>query len=129
MVPYLVAALICDTAATDPNTGKKSLIGIFDFVALRQFPGAHPLSLYFKIADAEGFYKLEIRHIQADTGELLGNVEGELRAENRLVTTDIHISLPPVPLPEPGLYEFQLWANSVFLGSTSVRAVKQEAGQ
>ena len=37
VVPLLVAAVICDTAVEDPNTRKKTLVGIFDRVYVREF--------------------------------------------------------------------------------------------
>lgn len=124
VVPLLVAALVCDTATVDPSTGKKSLIGIFDIVHVLEFPTQRPVSLYFKVADAEGFYECEVRYVQSDTGEVLANAKGGLAVNNRLASSDLHLPFPPLPIPAMGRYEFQIWANSMFLGSTSVRAVQ-----
>ena len=120
----MVAALVCDTAVVDPTTGKKSLIGIFDAVHSPSFPTQRPISLYFKVADAEGYYKMEVRFVQADTGEVLAGADGELMANDRLTATDLHLPFPPLSMPMEGRYEFQIWANSMFLGSTSIRAVQ-----
>ena len=123
VVPLLVAALVCEAAATDPNTGKKSLIGIFDTVH-GNFPATLALHLYFKIADAEGHYEFDIRYVHTETGELLGKAEGGLSSTDRLATHDLFLPFPPLQMPEAGLYEFQIWANSTFLGSASVRAAQ-----
>ena len=124
VVPLLVAALVCDTAVVDPTTGKKSLIGVFDAVHATRFPTQRPISLYFKVADADGYYKMEVRFVQADTGEVIAGAEGELIANDRLAATDLHLPFPPLSMPKEGRYEFQIWANSMFLGSTSIRAVQ-----
>ena len=128
VVPLLVAALVCDAAVVDPSTGKKSLIGVFDWVQVETFPTQRPMSLYFKVTDAEGFYKFEVRYIQVSTGEALAGAEGELRATDRLMASDLHIPFPSLLMPDVGRYEFQIWANSMFLGSTSIGAVQRRGG-
>ena len=67
VVPLLVATLVCDVAVADPSTGKKNLIGIFDRVYVGRFPTQRSVSLYFKIADAEGHYNFDVRYVQAST--------------------------------------------------------------
>ena len=123
VAPLLVAALVCDAAATDPSTGKKSLIGIFDRVNVGAFPTQRPLSLYFKVTDAEGRYKIEVRYIHADTDETLASAEGEFQLPDRLQSRDFLVPFPPLPIPRAGRYAFQLWANSMFLGSAFIDAV------
>ena len=126
IVPLLVPALVCDAAVEDQSTGKKTLIGIFNAVNVQQFPSQRPFCLYFKVTDAEGFYQIEVRYVRVDTGEILANAEGEMMAPNRLDDSDLYLQFPPLPIPEPGRYEFQIWANSAFLGSTSIRAIPLE---
>lgn len=124
VVPLLVAALVCDVAVEDPSTGKKSLIGIFNNVHVGKFPTNRTVSLYCKIVDAEGFYKLDVRFVQANTGRVLFETAGELEVQDRLGSTDMHISFQNLQIPTTGRYEFQIWANSMFLGSTSIEAVR-----
>ncbi len=125
VAPLLVAALLCDVAVADPTTGKKNLIGIFDRVNVGEFPTERPICLYFKIADAEGYYQFDVRYVRTGTDEILAGAESDLTIENRLSSQDLYIPFPPLPIPEPGRYEFQIWANSMFLGATSMNAVKR----
>ena len=125
VVPLLVAALMCDAAVEDPSTGKKSLIGVFDLVYVKEFPTQRPISLYFKVVDAEGLYKFDVRYVQVNIGKVLAQAEGELTVNDRLASSALHLPFPPLPMPEVGWYEFQIWANSMFLGTTSMRAVQQ----
>jgi len=76
-----------------------------------------------KLTDAEGYYKTQVRYVQVSSGKVLAEAEGELNARDRLASTDIYIEFPPLPIPKEGRYEFQAWANSVFLGSTFIDAV------
>ena len=120
-----MAVLVCDAAVLDPSTGKKSLIGIFDMVNAAKFPTQRAISLYFKVVDAEGFYEFTVRYVQVDSGKALAQAVGELIANDRLIPSDLYLSFPPLPMPAIGRYEFQIWANSMFLGSTSIRAVQR----
>jgi hypothetical protein len=123
VVPVLVAALVCDVAVTDPSTGKKNLIGIFDKINVGRFPTKRPVSLYVKVTDAEGYYQTEIRYVQVSSGKVLAKAEGELRSNDRLASIDQIINFPPLPISKEGRYEFQIWANSLFLGSTFIDAL------
>ena len=123
VVPVLVAALVCDVAVADPSTGKKTLVGIFDRVNVSQFPTKRRMSLYIKVTDAEGYYEFEVRYVQVNSGQVLAEAKGEMHSNNRLISLDLHIEFPPLPIPEAGRYEFQAWANSMFLGSTFIDAM------
>ena len=122
VVPVLVAVLVCDAAVADPTTGKKTLIGIFDRVNIRSFPTQQPMSLYVKLTDAEGLYKVEARYVQTNSGQELARAEGQAQFASRLGSLDFSISLPPLPIPSEGRYEFQIWANDVYLGGTFIDA-------
>lgn len=125
VVPVLVAVLVCDIAVPDPSTGKKNLIGIFNRINVGKFPTSRPISMYLKLTDAEGYYEFDIRFVQLKTGAILAGARGELTARDRLASTDLCIGFPPLPVPEEGRYEFQVWVNSMFLGSTFLDAVQR----
>ena len=116
-VPLLMAALICDNAVTDPGTGKKSLLGVYSEVHIAQLPATIHASLYFKLTEAEGRYEAQIRYIQVATGETIAVIDGELIAENRLMSGDFVIESLPLPIPTQGRYELQIWMNLMFIGS------------
>jgi len=122
VVPLLVAALVCDVAVADPTTGKKNLIGIFHTVFAERFPTKRPMTLYMKVADARGYYEFEARYVQVESGRTLASAKGSIQAPDRLGSTDLYIPFPPLPIPAEGQYEFQVWANSRFLGSISLDA-------
>jgi hypothetical protein len=125
IVPFLVAALVCDVAVADPSTGKKNLIGIFDRVNVGKFPTKRQMSLYFKITDSEGYYSVNVKYVQVSAGRVLAEAGGEMHSTDRLASADLYIQFPPLSIPEEGRYEFQIWANSMFLGSTFIDAIKR----
>ncbi len=124
VVPVLVAALVCDTACVDPTTGKHSLIGIFSHVRVQRFPTRRPFSLYMKVSDAMGFYEVDVRFVRVATGEVLVGAKGEMKNDDRSKSLDLHIAFPPLTIPAEGRYEFQVWANSMYLGSACLDAVQ-----
>ena len=121
-VPLLVAALICDVAVADPSTGKQNLIGIFDRVVASNFPTERQMHLYIKLADAEGEYEIETKYVHRESGSKLAEAKMKLEIKDRLLTTDFYIPFPPLRIPQQGRYEFQIWANSVFLGTAFLDA-------
>jgi hypothetical protein len=126
VIPVLVAALVCDVAVADPSTGKKNLIGIFTRINVGRFPTQRQVSLYAKLTDAEGYYQTEIKYVQVNSGKLLAEAKGELRAKDKLGSPDIIIHFPPLPIPEEGRYEFQIWVNNIFLGSAFIDAISRK---
>lgn len=126
VIPVLVAVLVCDTAAEDPSTGKKSLIGIFDKIWVTGFPTQRAVAVYVKLTDAKGRYRISLKYVQARTGQTLAEVEGEAEFQDQLASADFFVTTPVLPTPAEGRYEFQVWANDVFLGSTFVDALPRQ---
>jgi hypothetical protein len=126
VVPVLVAALVCDVAVADPSTNKKNLIGIFDRISVGKFPTKRPMSLYVKVTDADGYYQTEVRYVHVSSGKVMAEARGELQANNKLASPEILIHFPPLPIPEEGRYEFQIWANKMFLGTTFIDAISRK---
>ena len=116
--PSLAAMLVCDTTIRDIETGKVSLIGVFERIVTPAFPATHgSLSVYAKIADAEGEYafRLELRHLP--TLQLVGQVETPpAQVKDRLESQELIFRVDHLVLPAPGRYEFRLFANGHFVG-------------
>ncbi|HET7224474.1 MAG TPA: hypothetical protein VFK69_02075 [Candidatus Eisenbacteria bacterium] len=123
VLPFLVAALVCDVAATEPVSGKKSLIGIFDRVIAHKFPTARQLTVYGKIADAVGYYRVAVRFVQVKSGNVLAEASGTIMVQDRLSSTDFLVPFPmPLPLIEEGRYVFQVLMNDAVIGEAFIDA-------
>ena len=122
--PYPLAILLCDQIIVDERSKKKTLVGIFDLIYARQFPVGHrPLSIYVRLTDAEGQYEFRMDYVQVKTDKLLGR--GEIPAvpiTDRLKTHELIMEFPPIKIPEPGDYEFRLWANDRYVGRVKFAA-------
>ena len=124
ITPFLVAALVCDVASEDPNTGKKNLVGIFDHVRSEAFPIESRMSLYIKLTDAEGYYPLEVEYVYVNDNTVLAKVDTEIDVEDRTVSVDFIMHPPPLPIPHPGRYEFRIKASGMFLGNAFIDVVR-----
>ena len=121
--PYLVAALVCDAAVTDPSTHKKSLIGIFDRLNAGSFPTQRQMALYVKVTDAQGYYPVRIDFVRVNSDTLLAQAEGQMTATERTQSLDAHFDFPPLPIPEEARCEFRIHASNMYLGSAFLNAV------
>ena len=116
--PSLTAMLVCDTTIRDAETGKVSLIGIFERVWAGAFPATHgSMCVYAKIADAEGEYAFRLELVHLGTLQVAGQVgTPPMRIANRLESHELIFRLDNLVLPAAGRYEFRLFANGHFVG-------------
>lgn len=126
VIPVLNAALICDVGVADPASGKRSLIGIFDRLWASEFPTQRPVTLYWKITDAQGRYRLKVRILQAEGDQVMGEGTGEAEITDRNASSEFLMDLPAVLFPAPGRYLFEIFMNDVRLGSAFMDAVTIE---
>jgi hypothetical protein len=116
--------LVCDTTIRDAETGKVSLIGIFERIWAGAFPATHgSLSVYAKIEDAEGDYAFRLELVHLGTLRVAGRVETPpMRIPSRLESQELIFRLDSLVLPAPGRYEFRLLANGHFVGHKAFEA-------
>jgi|CXWL01.1.fsa_nt_gi hypothetical protein len=120
--PVLSAFMVCDNVIEDKLTNKKSLIGVFTDIRAITFPYVHYcLGIYVCLTDAEGEYELNLRLVHADSGIKIGEAGLMVMIADRLSMSDFAINLSHLVFPEPGRYEFQLYANRQFLGLKAFR--------
>lgn len=123
-VPSVLAMLLCDQIIIDAQTQKKSLIGIFDNFNAVVFPAGANIAVYAKLADAEGQYKFKIRVVHLKDEKLIGEVSVDGKIQTRLEPADVGVYFMGFAVPEPGKYEFQLFANEVYLTRITMDARK-----
>lgn len=128
-VPTVVAMLLCDQIITEVGTSKKTLVGVFDRCFLPEFPFKLPgFWVYARLTDAEGDYTFKLRFIYLDEEQLLAEITTiKVHAPDRLGFLDLTLPLPPLfPVPKPGRYEFQLYAEEVYIGRTTIQAEERK---
>ena len=122
-VPTVVAVVLCDRIITEAQTNKKTLVGTFDTLWAKNPPFATPIWLYLRLTDMEGKYRFKIKliHLDADT-PIMEAETNEINAEDRLKYGELVVPIPAIPLEREGTYEFQIFANDVYIGRTTMFA-------
>jgi hypothetical protein len=120
--PSLKAILVCDRATRDPETRKVTLAGIFDRIGVSGVPTnyAPGMSIYARLTDAQGRYRLRLELVRLDNDQTIGLGEMDAAIEDRLRITEVTLNLKPVRFETTGMYEFRLFANDRYLGGLTV---------
>jgi len=114
--PIPVAFLLCDQVITDEVTKKKTLVGVFDRIWVSKFPTEHkPIALYARLFDAEGEYEVRVEYVKVADESVLSRATGKLRVRDRHKPVEFALTLPSIPIPEPGEYEFRLWVGNRYV--------------
>lgn len=120
--PVVSAMVLCDVAITEQGTSKKTLVGIFQRVNASVFPAPQGMSIYVQLTDAQGTYIFRIETVDIDRDHIIGTVTSNpIEIPDRLIPFDFVFPIIMI-IPDPGLYEFRLYANDAFLSSVSFTA-------
>ncbi len=134
-VPSLLAILICDQVISDAETKKKTVVGIFDTYASARVPFGANLAVYARVIDLDGTYKFKFRLANLRTEQPIIDMEtSEVRWTNPRAAFELGVNFRNLPIQEFGTYEFQLYANEVYIGRavmnvTQMQLPRQGPGQ
>jgi hypothetical protein len=104
-------------------TNKKSLIGVFQDMNALAFPTQANCALYIKLVDGIGDYALRIRFVNL-SGETLVTELPSIKAHfnDPLAPAEVAVNMVGFLVPEEGRYEFQLYANEIYLSRITMGA-------
>ena len=112
----MLAMIICDSVIEDVESGKKSLIGLFDHVQTTDFPSVvNELNVFLSLTDGRGNPSAELRCVDAQTEEVLFRTTGEIEFPDPLTVVDLHFRFQGCEFPEAGEYRFQFLCNNELL--------------
>ena len=124
--PVITSIILSDGAITEQGTGKVSMIGCFNSIAVPKFPHVHP-GFFANIGITNlppGGSKiaLTIRVEVESTGHVLGSAGGDIEFgaptpgdvpfDLRKMVVDIPIRFGPVVFPQPGPYSIVVLVNN-----------------
>lgn len=121
-VPTVLALLLCDQVIIDAQTNKKSLIGVFDNINSFGYPSPVALAVYAKLRDLRGNYDFKVRVVSLKDESLVTNLELKgVTVADPLQSVELAFNMR-LQLGEPGKYEFQFYANDVYLSRVTMEA-------
>jgi hypothetical protein len=110
-IPSVVAMLVCDQVIAEQGTNKKSLIGVFEVFNAFGFPTMIPrIAIYVKLADAFGKYQFKLRLVRLKNEALVAEIAIDADVTDSAHYSELVLNMGNLPFPEPGKYEFQLYA-------------------
>jgi len=125
--PVLQSIVLCDWVYTDAATGKKVLAGTFNTLCAQEFPTAFARStfVYLCLTDVHHEARVDLRYLDLAENVSLLSLDGIMvMAPSPLDSVEAAIEIPPLPMPHPGAYLFEVACGGVSLGSVRILVTK-----
>lgn len=128
--PTIVSFLVCDQVIDDKLTGKKSAIGIFNTIFVREVPSAvQHMAILASLTEIVGRVQMELRLVRDADNSVVFSGRGEVEAPSPLAVVDLLFSLQGVRVPAEGQYAFELLASNELLGRRRFQVrIRQQPG-
>ncbi len=126
-LPLLQAIVLCDCIYSDARTGKKVLAGTFNTLWAVEFPTVFARStfVYLCVTEVHREATLGMRYVDLDTNDALLSLDGiVLEAESPVLSVELAIEIPPLPMPHAGPYAIEVVCGDSPLGSVRMLAQK-----
>lgn len=108
-IPKVVAFVVCDEIHRDPATNKTYLLGIFNQVMVREFPGRHEhMHVYISLVNGHGKARAALS-LRCDNGAReVFRAQGEIDFPNPLAVVEMDFEIRRLVLPQEGEYQLEL---------------------
>jgi hypothetical protein len=125
--PTLVSLLICDQVIDDRLTNKKSAIGLFNAVMVREFPASiNQMVVLAAMTEIQGTVAITFRLVRdTDNAVVLEGTES-VAAPNPLATIDLLFNLHGIRIPQAGQYGVELLSGGALLGRRRFQVLQQQ---
>ncbi len=127
-----MAFLICESVIHDAETQKKTLVGLFDRLQSTVAPTPavpiviNGLGLYAKMVEGDGSYTFKVRMVNLKDESHLLEISAQANWQLAEAPLEFGANLRGIPIQAFGNYEFQLFANDIYLGRAVFRVDKLE---
>ena len=117
--PILLAMVLADNVAPDPNSGKNFILGTITRMFAHSLPARmNNISIYVCVGDAQDCRVPAIEIVNLKDNSTL--VRKNLPALPKRATVgeiELAINLGGIQFPEHGFYEFRVWMDNKFVGA------------
>ncbi|MFH1037487.1 MAG: hypothetical protein V1789_02315 [PVC group bacterium] len=122
-----LALIVCDEVIEDKKTSKKSLIGMFNRIVVKEFPCKHPrLHVFVSLTGGRGEHKVDLRCINQSTRKPLFGATGKIGFNNPNAIIEVDFDLQNAVFPEPGNYAFEFLCDDEWVLDRPFVVVKRE---
>jgi hypothetical protein len=122
--PGCKAILLCEQTTVDAGTGKVSLIGLIRTLTLAEFPGrSERMKLFLQLVDGIGEYGLTVEVHDLAEGRVIARLKGpRISFLSRPATHQLFLTMPALPIPQPGKYDVIVLGNGTEIDRQQFRA-------
>jgi len=114
--PVVLGMVIGDTVIRDVETGKPTLVGIFNRINAQVFPAVHPiLHVFVSVTEGRGEGRARLELVEEKTQQVVNSLEVPVRfPPDPTEVADLNFRLAKIAFPRPGSYRFNfVWAGEV----------------
>jgi len=111
--PRCKAILLCDQLIVDAQTGKVSVIGVFDGFVVPTMPGrTRPSNAFLQLTDGIGNYSITVEIHDLLEDRVIARAKlAEIGFASRATKGNLVIPVPPLPIDHVGVYDFVVLAD------------------
>src|SRR5262245_33284075 len=110
--PSALGLFLCDQVLVDRDSGKRTLVGLFDTLACPLFPFVcHRLIVYAALTDGQGRMAFDLVLSDIETEEQLSVRSIEAELPGPLTVAHFLVRYESLVFPAPGQYRFELFAD------------------
>jgi len=128
--PICQALIVCDYLITDAQTGKRTLVGIFNNLGAPKFPCVHPkFCVYVALTNGQGEYAATLRLINEGNQKEIVKAQGKIKVPNPMDMLELNFEFVNVQFPEPGQHTIEFYCDDELLTERRFSVVKIEQPQ
>jgi hypothetical protein len=111
-----LALVVCDTVIEDRNTGKKSLIGLFDRLHAANYPCMHPaMSVLVALTGAGGELACELSCLPVEGGQPAFAAKGRVNFQDPGRVVELVFNFSGVRFVRPGRYDLRFMVDDMLV--------------
>ena len=124
--PVCVAIIICNDIIEDKRTSNKTLVGLFDSLAVPSLPAMQPRLFLMASLTNLGENEPISFSVKSPTGKEILHMDGEASSEGeRLGTIDLVVEVLGLTVGELGIHSVEVLAGDTLLGSRRFTVQRQ----
>jgi hypothetical protein len=109
-VPQCVALIICELCIEDARTHNKTLVGLFNQMAVESVPALHPrITVVMSLVNGRGRVPITLAIKDLSHNEVLFKAEGTAEFKDPLGELDVVMEFRRVVFPKAGTYAIELF--------------------
>src|SRR5208283_4275395 len=123
--PKCLVIAVCESVVEDTLTHNKCILNMFNALNAMQFPAAQPkLVVFVALTDGRGTVPVVLKFVEDNTESVLFQLNATISFKSPLDIADMVFNLLGLPLPRPGPYSVQIFANGAHIGERRIQVTQ-----